>query len=59
MVLVFHGNLTDGVFRPPLLTPFMLGGRDMLRGSVRVQGTGVPSMGYGVPSTGYRDTGVA
>ena len=37
--LFFLGNLTDGVLRPPLLTPSMLGGWEMLGGPVLVWGT--------------------
>ncbi|KAK1562168.1 hypothetical protein Q3G72_007363 [Acer saccharum] len=54
-MLLFLGNLTNGVLRPLMLTPSMLGGQELLRGSVwveiRVRGTG-----YGVWGTGYRDT---
>ncbi|KAI9160400.1 hypothetical protein LWI28_007761 [Acer negundo] len=52
-----------GVLRPPLLTPSMLGGREVLGvPRYQTQGTGyrVPGMGYedtGIPR--YRDTGVA
>ena len=62
--LFFLGNLTDGVLRPPLLTPSMLGGWEVLGGPVQVQGTAgyrIPSAGYcgilWVPSAGYRVPG--
>ena len=37
--LFFLGNLTDDVLRPPLLTPSMLSGREVLGGPIRVRGT--------------------